>query len=133
MPGKPGYMLDTEAMCERLKAVNARENMAGWAVDEIQNHLPAAIDRPNSFVITNVPAWINKVDPGGSSPPGHITYELDPNNDNVSITWMTGRGCWGILLGGPKYAPGTNWPDNKLFYVVKCEPGLYAWHSRRDY
>ncbi len=132
MPGKPGYMLETEAMCTRLKAVNARESVAGWAASEIQNHLPAASNRPASFISTNVPSWLNEVDRYSTPPPIHIAYELDPTNDNVSINSMTGRGSWGVLLGGPNYTPGTNWPD-RLFYVVRCEPGLYAWHSRSDY
>ena len=110
MPAKPGYMLDTEAMCEKLKAVNARENVAGWAAGVIQSHLPAATNRPTSFMVTNAPSWINEI--YDSHPlPFPVTYEIDPNNDNVSIDWITGRGCWGILLGGPKYVPGKNWPS----------------------
>jgi hypothetical protein len=129
---EPGYMLETESVCTRLKTVNASENVAGWAMNEIQSHLPAATNRPASFSFTDMPHWVKNVYRDYTPTPYGISYGLDPADDHVSIDWMTGRGCWGVLLGGPKYVPGTNLPD-KLFYVVKCDPGLYAWHSRSDY
>jgi hypothetical protein len=52
-------------------------------------------------------------------------------NDHVSVESLTGRGCWGILIGGPKFVPDKQ--AGPLFYLVKGDPGLYVWHSRSDY
>lgn len=127
--GRPGYMLDTEAVCRRLNAVNAKVNVTQWAAKEIESHMAAATNRPTSLTITNVPGWVEKVDAGNRA--YTINYEVDPKNDHVSVDSITGRGCWGILIGGGKFVP--DWQAGPLFYLVKGDPGLYAWHSRSDY
>jgi hypothetical protein len=125
--GRPGYMLETEEMCDRLNAANAKENVVHWAGKEIESHMVAATNRPTSLTLTNMPHWVESVDPGNRAYTIH--YELDPKNDHVSIDSFTGRGCLGILIGGANFSPDLA----SLFYVAKGNPGMYAWHSRSDY
>ena len=125
--GRPGYMPETEAMCARLNAVNVKENVAVWAGKEIESHMVAATNRPTSLTLTTMPNWVERVGPGKGE--YMIHYEVDPKNDHVSVDSITGRGCWGILIGGPNFSPDLG----PLFYVAKGDPGLYAWHSRSDY
>ena len=127
--GKPGYMVETEAMCGRLNAVNAKVNVAQWAAKEIESHRASATNRPTSLTLTNVPEWVEGVDRGHRA--YRVVYELDSKNDHVSIDCMSGMGCWGILIGGPELKP--DWQTGPLFYLVKGDPGLYAWHSRSDH
>jgi hypothetical protein len=62
--GRPGYMAETQAMCGRLNAVHAKVNLTQWVAKEIESHMAAATNRPFSLIITNVPRWVEKVDPG---------------------------------------------------------------------
>jgi hypothetical protein len=119
----------TDAMCDRLKVIDTKENVAQWAAKEIERHMVTITNRPTSLTVTDPPKWVDKVAPGNQG--CKIVYEIDPNKDHVSIDSITGRGCWGVLIGYSNFVSALQ--GEPLFYVAKAKPGLYAYHSRSDY
>jgi hypothetical protein len=128
--GQPGYVQETAEVSRRLRAVASTNDIGGWAAREIRTHSDGGRSRPYYIPITNTPAWVGEVYPGSTRPRAEIVYEPNPTNDHVFIGWATGRGCWGLLLGAPGFAPQL---DNKSSYALQCWPGAFAWHTRRDY
>lgn len=129
--GKAGYMIETQSIARKLNAVNVKENLVEWASTQIESHAPAATNRPTTLVFRNVPQWVRMID--GSYSQYEIVYGLDSNDDHVSFEYLTGRDSWGICVGRSTFVPDTNRLPESLFYTVKGDPGLYAWHSRSDY
>ena len=78
----------------------------------------------------NVPDWLRDIDPGSFRPGATLVLATNSQNDYVRVEWATGRGVWGVMLGGPSCVPDLN---QTSFYRHRCQPGVYTFHSTTDY
>jgi hypothetical protein len=102
--GKPGYVTDTEELCAKFRRADEGNKVVKWAGDQINSHRDPSMDQPHEVQITNVPTWFEEIDPG-FLPRGVVVYSTNSQNDYVRIAWMTGRGVWGLVLGGSNCVP----------------------------
>lgn len=121
--GTPGYQLKCKRLGKELLAVDATNSVSRWATGILSASL-ANTNRPAVVVITNLPAWCLQAHYDSSL----VTAVLPkaPGEDHVSFFWATGRGLWGICIGETNFSLTMN---GASFFVLRCKPGLYVWHS----
>jgi hypothetical protein len=125
---KPGYKSFAEDMCKKLDLADQDHRALKWATDQIRSENPPDGPRPRTNSIAKLPDWVKEINPYSAQ--GSVIYAPTPQNDQVLVSWISGRGVWGFIVGGSNCAPALS---EDVYYFCKCKPGVYTFHSRSDY
>ena len=123
--GPPGYEVRTEQFRKRVLAIGATNDIAKWAAEQLAANRSSITNRPAVVLVKPVPKWVTEI--FGFSPECTAVFGKLDREDHISIHVWTGRGAWGMKIGGIGYPPNL---DPGSFFVLLCKPGVYFWHSR---
>lgn len=126
--GEPGYKTFAQDMCKKLEIADQKHDAFKWGIDQIRSKRDANRDRPSTNSIYNLPDWVREVYSYSAS--GSVICSPTPQNDQVIVSWISGRGTWGFIIGNSNCVPALG---EDLFYLCKCKAGVYTFHSRSDY
>lgn len=121
------YKVATQDFLNEFKSAVTVEEVRAWAIPLLNKHQYQSSSSTISMTSKEWPQFLKK-----SKMPdtGFVSVIIATKNElsHINLGWGGGMGIYGLMVGSKDFEPR----DTNIFYYLKWDAGIFAFHSTRD-